>query len=255
MPYQKQAWTDGETLISAARMNHIEDGIFDVPEPSVLAAASGNRYRFVAGALRKKDGEWALIDDEGHTPSGIESVTDRGEDLRIEYGFTAQKVVSLVVTADETYNVLGYSFGASVGLDGSTIKITNNRQLNAGGYIAHNGAEWTFATGNITRIEEHSTPHVFTVFHPKVFPDSDIYLSVTGRGPGKYIYRCEGSGYTETEGRTNIGIYDMDGNPVSTRSDDMKMFLVRQSQPMGQVAPSTLPEGGTNIWIFGLMEV
>ena len=227
----------------------------DTSSQSLIPPASGNQYRVVAGAIRKTNGVWGLIDDAGHTPSGIVSVADRGNDLRIHYGFTAKKVVSLVVTADESYNILGYSFGASVGLDGTTIKITNNRQLNAGGYIAYNGTEWAFGTGNIDRVEEHSTPHVITAYHPKVFPDSDLYLSITGRGDGKYIYRSEGAGYTDTEGRTNIGIYDMSGNPVTSRSKDMKLFMIRQSQPQGQVAPSTLPEGNTNIWINGLMEV
>lgn len=254
MPYQKQAWTDGETLISAARLNHIEDGIAEVPEPSVLAAASGNKYRVVAGALRKTNGTWALIDDTGHTPSGITSVVDRGNDLRIHYGFTAQKVVSLVVTADESYNILGYSFGASVGLDGTTIKITNHQQVNAGGYLAYNGKEWVASTGNITRVEPRTNPHEIRVFHPLPVPSTDIYLSITGRGPGKYVYRAEGSGGTN-EGYTNIGIYDMSGNPVTAFKKDMKLFMVRQSNPLGQVAPSTLPEGNTNIWVLGLMEV
>ena len=254
MAYQTQQRKDGETVSSAARMNHIEDGLTEVPEPSVLAAASGNRYRVVAGALRKTSGTWALIDDTGHTPSGITSVVDRGNDLRIHYGFTAQKVVSLVVTADESYNILGYSFGASVGLDGTTIKITNSQQVNAGGYLAYNGKEWVASTGNITRVETRPNPHEIRVYHPLPFPTTDIYLSITGRGPGKYVYRAEGSGGT-TEGYTNIGIYDMSGNPVTAFKNDMKLFMVRQSNPLGQVAPSTLPEGNTNIWILGLMEV
>lgn len=221
---------------------------------SLVQAASGNQYRVVAGAIRKTNGVWGLIDDTGHTPSGITTVADRGSDLRIHYGFTAKKVVSLVVTADESYAVLGYQFGASVGLDGTTIKITNNQQLNAGGYLAYNGTEWVFSTGNITRVETRPNPHEIRVYHPLPVPSTDIYLSITGRGPGKYVYRAEGSGGT-TEGYTNIGIYDMSGNPVTAFKKDMKLFMVRQSNPQGQVDPSTLPEGNTNIWIYGIMEV
>src|SRR5690625_6729819 len=106
MAYEKLTWQDDETVITASRQNHQEAGIegahllaqealdavngIDLPDliQTLLPAASGNQYRLVAGALRKTDGEWGLIDDEGHTPSGIVSVTDRGADLRIHYGFT-----------------------------------------------------------------------------------------------------------------------------------------------------------------------
>lgn len=274
MAYEKLTWTDDETVITASRQNHQEAGIegahvlaqealdavgdLEIPDivQSLQGAASGNQYRLVAGAIRKTNGVWGLIHDTGHTPSGIASVTDRGNDLRIQYGFTAQKVVSLVVTADETYNVLGYSFGASVGLDGSTIRITNSQQVNAGGYLAYDGTEWVASTGNITSVETRPNPHEIRVYHPLPVPATDIYLSITGRGPGKYIYRAEGSG-TSKDGRgyTNVGIYDMSGNPVTAFKKDMKLFMVRQSNPLGQVAPSALPEGNTNIWILGLMEV
>ena len=274
MAYEKLTWKDDETVISASRQNHQEDGIegahalaqealdtangIEIPDlvQTLYPAASGDQYRLVAGAIRKKGGEWALIDDEGHTPSGIVSVTDRGADLRIHYGFTAKKVVSLVAVPDESYAVLGYSFGASVGLDGATIKIMNHRQVNAGGYLYYTADGWMTGTGNLEEVVERSKAHEIRVYHPEPVPNDEIYLSITGRGPGKYVYRAEGSGSSGGRGYTNIGIYDMSGNPVSSFKTDMKLFMVRQSQPqMTQIPPSTLEEGNTNIWILGLMEV
>lgn len=275
MAYEKLTWTDDESVITASKQNHQEAGIegahtlaqqaldevaeLEIPDivQSLQEAASGNQYRLVAGAIRKKGGEWALIDDEGHTPSGIVSVTDRGADLRIHYGFTAKKVVSLVAVPDESYAVLGYSFGASVGLDGATIKIMNHRQVNAGGYLYYTADGWMMATGNLDEVADRPKAHEFRVYHPEPVPNDEIYLSITGRGPGKYIYRAEGSG-TASDGRgyTNIGIYDMSGNPVTAFKTDMKLFIVRQSQPQTvQIKPETLEEGNTNIWILGLMEV
>ena len=275
MAYEKLTWTDNESVITASKQNHQEAGIegahtlaqqaldevaeLEIPDivQSLQEAASGNQYRLVAGAIRKKGGEWALIDDEGHTPSGIVSVTDRGADLRIHYGFTAKKVVSLVAVPDESYAVLGYSFGASVGLDGATIKIMNHRQVNAGGYLYYTADGWMVATGNLEEVADRPKAHEFRVYHPEPVPNDEIYLSITGRGPGKYIYRAEGSG-TASDGRgyTNIGIYDMSGNPVTAFKTDMKLFIVRQSQPQTvQIKPETLEEGNTNIWILGLMEV
>ena len=274
MAYEKLTWTDGESVITASKQNHQEAGIegahvlaqqaldevaeLEIPDivQSLQEAASGNQYRLVAGAIRKKGGEWALIDDEGHTPSGIVSVTDRGADLRISYGFTAKKVVSLVAVPDETYAVLGYSFGASVGLDGATIKIMNHRQVNAGGYLYYTADGWMMATGNLEEVADRPKAHEFRVYHPEPVPNDEIYLSITGRGPGKYVYRAEGSGTSGGRGYTNIGVYNMDGSPVTAFKTDMKLFIVRQSQPQTvQIKPETLEEGNTNIWIYGVMEV
>lgn len=275
MKYEKQEWVDDETVISATKQNYQETGIeaanklaeqamqavgdIEIPDivQSLQSAASGNQYRLVAGAIRKKDGEWALIEDEGHTPSGLISVADRGSDLRVHYGFTAKRVVSLVAVPDESYAVLGYSFGASVGLDGSTIKIMNHRQLNSGGYLAYTADNgWVTSTGNLENTDTRPNPHEFRVYHPEPTPNDEIYLSITGRGPGKYVYRAEGSGTSGNRGYTNIGVYNMDGSPVTGFKTDMKLFMVRQSQPQTvQIKPETLEEGNTNIWILGLMEV
>ena len=254
MPYEQQSWTDGETLISAERMNHIEAGIAAVgskviPSP-LVPAESGNQYRIIAGAIRKTGGVWGLIHDEGHTPQGIESVTDRGNDLRIHYGFTAKRVGSLVVTADESYNVLGYSFGASVGLDGSTIKIHNSTSAPVGGYVSYGADGWAVATGNLTSVAERNA-NTIRITHPPVEPATDIYLSVTGRGSGKYTYRAGSSGVD----RTDVEIYDMSGNPVTAWKKDMAAFVTRQAAPVAQVKPADMPEGNTNIWIYGVMEV
>src|SRR5699024_4940735 len=212
MAYEKLTWRDDETVITASKQNHQEagiegahvlaqealDAVGDVESPDIVQslqeAASGNQYRLVAGAIRKKGGEWALIDDEGHTPSGIVSGTDRGADLRIHYGFTAKKVVSLVAVPDEPYAVQEDSLGASAGLDGATIKTMNHRQVNAGGYLYYTADGWMMATGNLEEVADRPKAHEFRVYHPEPVPNDEIYLSITGRGPGKYIYRAEGSG-------------------------------------------------------------
>lgn len=235
------------------------DGRIPSPPPEVLIPrSSGVRYKPIAAAIRKTNGVWGLINDSGHTPSNVTSVSSTSTSIKVNFGFTASKVGSLVVTADESYNILGYTFGASVALNAATIKIHNSNQTISGGYVAYSSTGWTFSTGNITSIEEKS-PNELVVNHPGNYPETDIYLSVTGRGPGKYLYRSEGSGYDKTTGHgfTRIGIYNVsDGSPVSTYKTDMKFFMARQSTPQNtEVDPATLPEGNTNIWIYGLMEV
>ena len=243
-----------------AAKTYVDTAIANVPQP-LAPRAPGVQYKVVAGALRKSGGTWSLISDEGHTPSNIVSVTDRGTDLRIEYGFTASKVVSLVATPDETYAVQGYSFGASVGLSGATIKIMNTKQSPIGGYCAYSSSGWTVAAGNLLEATPKTggPDNVITVTHPLPSPEDSLFLSITGRGSGKYLYRCEGAGWIRDDsgrGYTHVGIYDLAGAPVTAFKTDMKFFLTRLSAPSPtQIAPSELPEGMTNIWIYGLMEV
>ena len=248
-----------EAVQGLATRAEVDAAVAGVPQP-LAPRAPGVQYRVVAGALRKSGGTWSLISDEGHVPSNIVSVTDRGTDLRIEYGFTASKVVSLVATPDETYAVQGYSFGASVGLSGATIKIMNTKQTPVGGYCAYTSSGWTVATGNLVGANpKPDAAHVVTVTHPVLAPEEQIYLSITGRGSGKYLYRSEGAGLVRDDSRlgyTHVGIYDLAGSPVTAFKTDMKFFLTRLSAPSPtEIAPSTMPEGMTNIWIYGLMEV
>lgn len=69
----------------------------------------------IAGAVRKKNGVWSVIDDAGHTPVNLASVVDKGTHLAVGFGFTAEEVISLTVTPDEAYAMQGFTFGASVG--------------------------------------------------------------------------------------------------------------------------------------------
>lgn len=217
--------------------------------PTIIPRATGVRYRFVSGALRKSGGVWSLINDAGHIPSGIASVTDGGTYLQIHYGFTASKVVSLTVTPDESYTLAGYTFGASVGLDQAAITIARN-PIPAGGYVSYSGSAWTFAAGNITSVAELSANRV-NVLHPDVLPTTELYISVSGRGAGKYLYRPGSSG----PGRTEVEIYNLDGTPVTSFASDMRFYVSRAAGASGAIPTASMPEGNTNIWINGLMEV
>lgn len=212
---------------------------------------SATTYRFVSGALRKVNGTWGLIDDTGHTPSGITSVEDKGTYLRIHYGFTAKKVSSLTVTPDESYNRLGYSFGASVGLDGSSIYISKRPQPPSGGYVSFTAGKWVTANGNIKSVTAEDA-NTLIINHESVAPVDSILLSITGRGAGKYLYRSEGAG----SNWTRVGIYTLAGAPVTKFATDMKFFVMRAGGiTETNVKPASLEEGNTNIWVTGLMEV
>lgn len=85
--------------------------------------ASGINLRFIAGAVRKSsaDSDWGLINDSGHVPLNLASVSvDASGNLVVMYSFTAKRVIALEVTPDETF-ANSYVAGASVGGDRATI--------------------------------------------------------------------------------------------------------------------------------------
>ena len=79
----------------------------------------------VAGALRMgPDGQWFVLQDEGHRPLNVERVETDGEGRAvIHYAFRAHRVVTFVATPDETYAKAGILTGASVGLDRAVVTV------------------------------------------------------------------------------------------------------------------------------------
>jgi hypothetical protein len=71
----------------------------------------------VSGTIRwVSSTQWIVLDDAGHTPTGISSVTLLPDRVRVNYNFTATKVSSLQVTPDEAFSSASVRVGASVGL-------------------------------------------------------------------------------------------------------------------------------------------
>ncbi len=72
----------------------------------------------VSGTIRwVSASQWVVLDDAGHVPNGIESVTVTSSYVRVDYDFTATTVSSVQVTPDEGFASSNVRVGASVGLD------------------------------------------------------------------------------------------------------------------------------------------
>lgn len=76
-----------------------------------------NRHlRVVAGSFRNTGDGWKWISDSAHTPVGVTPTIEVvGLAIKINYGFTAKRVVALTATPDETLAGLGMTSGGSVG--------------------------------------------------------------------------------------------------------------------------------------------
>jgi hypothetical protein len=81
----------------------------------------------IAGVIRRVSPEpWYAINDNGHLPLGISSITEDLEKITVNYNFTATKVNTFSATVDETFASEGYSCGASVGLTHADIYMYQN---------------------------------------------------------------------------------------------------------------------------------
>lgn len=97
---------------------------FQVSEIVALAVAGApvrgdpaKKYRTFGGVIRQTSGGagWAFIDDSGHTPIGLTSLTENvNGTLTVTTSFTALDVGTVAITPDEDYAAAGLTVGASV---------------------------------------------------------------------------------------------------------------------------------------------
>ncbi len=91
-----------------------------------VSSISPENICIVAGVIRNTGEGWQFIENEKHgvyNCTGVSVNEDKGS-INIEYsGIKAKKVISFIVSPDETFSSLGYTCGASVGLDHAEVYV------------------------------------------------------------------------------------------------------------------------------------
>lgn len=92
----------------------------------VMDGSGQKRYRMACGVLeRKSSTSWGLLIDAGHDSAGISSVTLVGNRIRVNYSYSAKKVISAAVTGDQVFAKYNFRVGVSVGLTYTDIYVYN----------------------------------------------------------------------------------------------------------------------------------
>ncbi len=167
---------------------------------------SNRRLRIIAGSVRNSGDGWKWISDSAHTPVGVTpTVTASGTMIRIDYGFTAKRVVSLVATADETFSSLGFIIG------GSVEKSYTNLQPKAPlSFTVDTVSGAISAPSHVAKaISAVVTSGVCTVTHPNVVGAGDA-PSLTKIGTASPIHTDVTASYSATTSILN-GVGDLDG--------------------------------------------
>lgn len=224
-----------------------------------LRGADGGRYRVVAGVLRNAGSGWAPIDDIDHHPMNMGAVTysaDSGGQIIIDYtAIGATKVVSLVVTPDETLARAGFFAGASVTQQNATIRLARQFPEYAD-QVSYNGTAWVSALGVFTGLSFASG--VLTVTHPDLALGTDqvpqLDISLVGRG-GTYVPNVGAAGLTSTA--FPVEFRDWAGALVTTPNTNMRAYLKRGGglRPVDPAAVTTAQFPASNLWVFGVFEV
>jgi len=225
------------------------DGMLDAKVDPLTAGrvqgTSGRAYRVVAGVLRNSGSGWAFLNDSGHRPTNITTVTANSTGITINYGFTGTKVAALLVTPDETFAQDGIVVGASVGLSSSVIKLGRVGK-SVSDYVAYNGSAWTSLAGAFTGLSFSSG--TLTLTHESI---TGATGSVAGRGG---IYQPQLGGMSGTT--TQVEFFDWAGTKITTANTNMKAYVTRNSnQMLSSVDPTMITAPTANLWVLGLIEV
>lgn len=222
---------------------------FRPPIPDVVSA-DGKKYRMVACVLRQPaaGGGWYAIDDAGHEPLNVASVSNDTQKIIVPYTFVAKKVISLVACPDETFVQGGYLFGASVMGDRAEINISAPTVV-VDGLIQYNGTDWIIANAK-------GNP-VFTSFIDgdlKISHDSMTATTAVSVSPlnSPYLLKVKYSGYNYT----TVQFTDYSGTVITTPDTNMVFTLLRQQRYVrNNINPNDLKSDAGNIWVLGIMEV
>lgn len=102
---------------SSAVSSECAPDVTPTPAPTATSAPAESSGPDVSGTIRWVNSTtWTVLDDAGHTPTGIASVQVMADRVRVNYTFTAEKVSSFQATPDESFASADVRVGASVGL-------------------------------------------------------------------------------------------------------------------------------------------
>ncbi len=122
----------------------------------------------VFGVIRKstKDESWEIITDNTHQNLNIKNIEVVGNALRINFDFPGNKVGTFSVTNDEYMSSIGYTAGASVGVNYCDIYFYKDLDIVVKGdgtvvYVSDD-------IKNLIKVEQRNNLSGLTIKHPKI---------------------------------------------------------------------------------------
>lgn len=252
------AGTDAGRIVSPLALAGLLDALPSMGRAFLFGDSTRN-YRIVAGVIRNSGSGWEFINDANHRPTGMASVSQDATSIEIDFSFTGTRVAGVVVCPDE--GLAGkIHIGPSVGLGDMTLYL--RRLESMADYIWYDSglASWRNLNGLMDVTSFPSSGLV--IEHDDVFSSTTgggnpYAVSVTGRAGASqsYIYKI-GSGGVGVDFLT-VEVRSAGGTAITTPNDNMRFFVDRGPywKQLNPADVNTTEYPGSNIWIFGVLEV
>lgn len=225
---------------------------------SDLPLADGKKYKICCGILRNSGNGWYVINDSGHTPLNVSSVSvNSNGDIEVAYSFTSNRIKTFICAPDETF-AQKYRFGASVGNTSAKISIIKLPEI-IGGMTQYDATnqKWTDTYLNGMHYESAGSGIVQMRLNdgrsiaPFPYINGEVYaLSVECRYSIGMIHSIGNSGiqfkcFDPTTGQL-IPTYQW---------QDTERAFISWNLPEKKLNANDVSDSLGNIWFFGLFEV
>ena len=225
-----------------------------------LKGKEGTNLKVIAGTVQNDGTGWKFIVDASHQADlNCDSVSADNANVHINYAsIDATKVVSFMVSPDESFAALGYFCGASVGVEQSSIKLYKSVPKSVGCVATCTSSGFTVNPDNIgiTSLAWDKFKFKLRINHADL---GSAYS--TGGAPvilpyvtGKFIPRTVGINPRYTD----IEFYNFDGTRIQALSDILSFSFTRttpEENTTKLIDPTTIVNASASLWFVGIFEV
>lgn len=223
-----------------------------------LRGQAGRKYAAIGGTIRNDGAGFQCLDDVGHRPTFIDSITTTSTYIRVNYTSAAANMVTTFIAApDETFAAAGFSVGTSVNKTYADIFVYK-RQTTMADYVYYDGTNWLSTKGILVPAGYNTSTGVLTLTHDAITSTESVNAAATARG-GRFMVTVESINTTSlticfrTASTTAPNYF-----PAATTPDvNMKAYVVHGGGLTRNVDPTTITTAaypGSNFWLTGFME-
>lgn len=207
--------------------------------------------RLVFGAIRNYGsggGYWQPIDDSGHDPVGIASVTTTEDRITITSTPVDNGTIvggSLIAVTDETLAKNGYFVGGSGG--GGTTHLMLGRNKSIGDRVTWNGSSFQLDNGADFTLEWNSPS--LTLHHEWFHGGGGVNINWQGTASsGQFVTPAI---VAEVADRTIVQFFDASGTRITSPHAGCRFYFTRyDTVPSGGIDPRKVDHSSGNIWFM-----
>ena len=246
--------TSQNTITAAALQapGPVRDAIKDALRHYGAARAEGSPgTRLVFGALRNygsAGGYWQPIDDNGHDPVGIASVTTTDDRITINTTPVDNGTIvggSLIAVTDETLAKQGYFVGGSGG--GGTTHLMLGRSFEITERVWWDGNNWQFERGDIFTFESWASGHLRLNHNFVLHGRGGVNINWHATTASAMVIPVITAERTD---QTVVNFYTANGTRLTTPTTACRFYLTRHESRDEVINPKKVDHPSGNIWFM-----